>query len=263
MLQILKSMLWVIVLVYLGFGVWITVSARNIIYYPDYPTRSDFYDCPAFDDSEKMDIKATRAYYKHVGEKIVVVYHGNAGSACDREYLKSVFDSLGYSYIFVEYAGYGGNGKNPSRKLLLKDAENIISFLKTKKYTGTVLFTESIGSGVASFHASLLPPDKMFFIAPFDSLVNVARSHYPVYPISLMAKFLDENYNNVPLLQEYNGGLLIIHGTKDNIIPFQRGEMLFEKVPTEDKRLVAIKGAGHNDIYNFEETKKAMIDFLK
>ena len=181
MLVFLKSMFWIIILVYFGLGVWMTITARGMIYYPNYPTKSDFYNCSVFDDSEKIDINGTRAYYKHAGEKIVVVYHGNAGSACDRDYLKNIFDDFGYSYIFVEYAGYGDDNKKPSKKLLFKDAKNTVSFLKEKKYKEIALFAESIGSGVASFHTSLLSPDKILFIAPFDSLANVAKSHYPLY----------------------------------------------------------------------------------
>jgi fermentation-respiration switch protein FrsA (DUF1100 family) len=264
-MQIFKKMLWTIILVYIGYGAYLFVAQKSIIYYPDFPVKSDFYDCPAFEDTEKVDMSGTRAYYKHVGERIVVVYHGNAGSACDRDYLKSIFEDAGYSYLFVEYAGYGGEGKKPSRKLLLEDAENVVSFLKTKNYKETILFTESIGAGVASHHASLLSPDKMLFIAPFDSLANVAKSHFPfnLYPTILLTKLSKENYDNVPLLQKYKGELVVIHGTKDSIIPMKHGKALYDKVPTLNKKFIAIEGAGHNDIYSFDALWSAIIDFLK
>ena len=260
-----KKMLWIIILVYIGYGAYLFVAQKSIIYYPDFPEKSDFFNCPAFADAEKVDMDGTRAYYKHAGERIAVVYHGNAGSACDRDYLKSYFEKAGYSYLFVEYAGYGGDGEKPSKKLLLKDAENVISFLKAKNYTETILFTESIGAGVASYHVSLLSPNKILFIAPFDSLASMAKSHFPfsLYPMRLLAKFSKENYDNIPLLQQYKGELMIIHGTKDRIIPIKYGKALFDKVSTQDKKFIAIKDAGHNDIYNFDELRSAIVDFLK
>lgn len=260
----LKRMFLIIILVYFCYGAYFLLAQRSFIYYPDYPTRSDFYDCLIFADSDKVDMGGTRAYYKHVGEKIVVVYHGNAGSACDREYFKSIFENAGYSYLFVEYTGYGGDGKKPSRAALLKDAENVIVFLKTKEHKETALLTESIGAGVASYHASLMPPNKMIFIAPFDNLANVAKAHFPfyLYPMTLWAKFSKENFDNGSLLQNYEGELTIIHGTEDHIIPLKYGRSLYEKAPMLNKRFVAIEGAGHNDIYGFERTWETINAFL-
>lgn len=257
-------MFWTIILVYIGFGVYLFIAQRSIIYYPNFLTESNFYNCPAFDDSEKLNINGTRAYYKHTGERIVIIYHGNAGSACDRDYLKSAIENAGYSYLFVEYTGYGGDGNKPSREVLLKDAENTISFLREKNYKETVLFSESIGAGVASYHASLLPPNKMILISPFDSLANIAKSKFPfyVYPVLLMTKFSKENYDNIPLLQSYEGDLLVIHGAKDDMIPLRLGRALYDKVPTSNKKFISIEDAGHNDIYNFDKTWNEISRFL-
>lgn len=238
------------------------MTHRSMIYHPNL-IKSDFYDCLAFEDGEKINTNGTRAYYKNISDRIIVVYNGNAGSACDRSYLKSIFEEHEYSYLFVEYAGYGGDDKKPSRELLFKDAENIISFLKEKNYIEIVLFAESIGSGVASYHATLMSVDKMLFIAPFDSLINVAKTKFPVYPIFILEKFSKENYDNLVLLLGYEGELRIIHGTKDKIIPFKHGKALFENINIANKKFIAIDGAGHNDIYNFERTWKSISDFLR
>ena len=257
----IKQILYIGLLVYLVVGALIFIFHRSMIYHPNLIKRN-FYDCPAFDDSEKINTNGTRAYYKHTGNRIVVVYNGNAGSACDRSHLKSVFEENEYSYLFVEYAGYGGDDKKPSRELLFRDAENIVSFLKTKNYTQTLLFAESIGSGVASYHATLMPVDRMLFIAPFDSLVNVANTKFPVYPMFLLEKLSKENYDNLALLRDYTGDLRIIHGAKDNVIPFKHGKALFENINISNKEFIIIDGAGHNDIYDFEKTWKSISDFL-
>ena len=257
----IKKILQIGLLAYLVFGAFIFISHRSMIYHPNL-VQSNFYHCPAFDGSEKINTNGTRAYYKHTSDKILVVYHGNAGSACDRSYLRSVFEENEYSYLFVEYAGYGGDEKKPSRELLFRDAENIVSFLKTKNYTQTLLFAESIGSGVASYHATLMPVDRILFIAPFDSLVNVAKTKLPVYPMFLLEKLSKENYDNLALLRDYTGEIRIIHGAKDNVIPLKRGKALFENINIPNKEFIVIDGAGHNDIYDFEITWKSISDFL-
>lgn len=260
----LKKIFLIIASVYIGFGAYLLLTQRSIIYYPDFPVKSNFYDCPAFSDAEKLDMGGTRAYYRHAGESIVVVYPGNAGSACDRSYLRSAIEESDYSFLFVEYAGYAGDERKPSRALLFKDVERTVSFLKTRNYQEILLLSESIGAGLASYHASLLEPDAMLLIAPFDKLSDIAKSHFPfsLYPVSILLKFPGENYENSPLLEGYTGRLVIIHGSEDAIIPIGLGRALFEKVSAPDKKFVAIEGADHNDIYNFRETWEAVSDFL-
>lgn len=258
---LLKKIFWITFWVYIGFGLLIFVTHRSMIYHPNV-IAGDFNNCPAFADSEKINTNGTRAYYKHVSDKIIVVYNGNAGSACDRSHLKTIFEDNDYSYLFVEYAGYGGDDQIPSRKLLFKDAENITNFLKTKNYNSTFIFAESLGSGVASYQTTLMPIDGMLFMTPFDSLINVAKTTFPMYPMFILEKFSDENYNNIVMLQNYQGGLQIIHGTDDRVIKFKHGKALYDGVNTPNKKFVPIAGADHNDIYNFDKVWYSISTFL-
>lgn len=49
----------------------------------------------------------------------------------------------------------------------------------------------------------------------------------------------------------YKGPLLIIHAEKDHIIPFTEGRILFEKCPSLKKEFLEIKGANHNNIFQY------------
>ncbi|MFH0845533.1 MAG: alpha/beta hydrolase, partial [Pseudomonadota bacterium] len=42
---------------------------------------------------------------------------------------------------------------------------------------------------------------------------------------------------------------LIIHAEYDHIIPYQEGQALHDASPAEDKRILMIPGANHNDIF--------------
>jgi pimeloyl-ACP methyl ester carboxylesterase len=42
--------------------------------------------------------------------------------------------------------------------------------------------------------------------------------------------------------------LLLLHGQYDEVIPHEQAQVCFENVGSEDKRLLTIPGAGHNDI---------------
>lgn len=261
-MSFIKKILKIGLLVYFGFGLFIFLGHRNMIYHPNLLER-DFHNCPAFVDSEKLNMNGTRAYYKHISDKIVIVYNGNAGSACDRAHLRFVFEEAGHSHLFVEYAGFGGDDRTPSRALLFQDVENVVSFLDTANYTEVVIFAESIGSGVASYHSTLMHVSRIILISPFDSLISVAKNKFPMYPMFLLEKFSDENFDNIDLLSSFQGELKILHGTKDNIVPIRHSKNLFENMTTENKTLVKIEGAGHNDMYNFEQTWNSINSFFK
>jgi len=42
--------------------------------------------------------------------------------------------------------------------------------------------------------------------------------------------------------------LLVIHGEQDTLIPVEHGKKLHSNLPIEDKQLVVIPGAGHNNL---------------
>jgi len=227
-----------------------------MVYYPD---KQDFDLCQGFKDSQKINFNGTRFYYKQNSDKLIIFYHGNAGSACNRSFLKDFFEENDYSYIFVEYAGYSNDSKKPTKKLLLQDVENVNNFIKDLNYSELVLAGESIGTGLASYHSTLTKADKLFFVAPFSSIADVGQRHFFLYPVKLLLK---ENYDNELWLQDFKEKIMIIHGNKDGIIPMRLSKKLYESISTIKKKYVEIDGAGHNDIYRYEEVWNNMKDFF-
>ena len=228
----------------------------KFVYFPD---KRGFYSCSAFNDAQKLDANGTRFYFKKNSDRLVIVYHGNAGSACDRHFLKKVFEDAGYSYIFAEYAGYADDKKSPSKKLLMQDAKNIGSFVKDGKFSKVVLFGESLGTALASYHSTLADVDGIILVAPFDSMLNIAKRQYPIYPVGLL---LREDYDNIKSLKGYKGKITIIHGSKDGIVPISMARNLFDRLDTDKKSFIEVEGAGHNDIYDFKQAISAINESL-
>lgn len=253
---LLKKIAVILILVYVGFGLLLFVSQNQFIY---YPSSQDFNTCQQFSDSEKININGTRAYYKNISEKLIVFYHGNEGSACDRDFLKDCFSNLGYSSIFVEYAGYSNDVRKSSQKALMQDVENINNFIKISGYTELVIAGESLGASLASYHSSIANEDKLLLIAPFYSLKDLARSHYPVYPVSWM---LFDKYESHHWLNDIRQ-VEIIHGNTDTIIPMTESKRLFSEIITENKKYSEISGSNHNDLYDYPETFSALSAFLR
>lgn len=228
---------------------------KNYIYFPD---KQDFESCPGFARSEKLDLWGTRVYFTKNFDRFLVFYHGNAGSACDRAFLNDFFFELGYSTLFVEYAGYSNDSRKPARDLLLADAVHVDEFLKTQSYSELVLAGESLGAALAVYHSSLREDSRLMLFSAFDRLSNVAKHHYYLFPIRLL---LREHYDAESWLKKTRDAL-VVHGEKDEIVPLKYGQALYEKIPGFDKRFVAIFGAGHNDLYDFSEFYQVVREFL-
>lgn len=229
---------------------------RSLIY---LPSLQDFDSCPAFSGAQKLSYGSTRFYYKDISDKVIVFYHGNYGSACDRAFLASWFEAAGYSYIFPEYAGYARDSRSPSKDLILEDVRNIDAFVAQLHPNALAVMGESLGTGPASYEASLGKVAGLILVSPYPSLVKLTAEKLPIYPISLM---LREDYDNEVWLQSFQGKVIILYGDKDVMVQPGFSKELFVSIPSGEKQIDGIRGAGHFDLYNFSETENAIRQFL-
>lgn len=243
---------------YILFGMFLYFNQRNLIYHPN---NQDFEDCFGFKDYQKLNYNGTRFYFKEKSlEKVIVFYHGNAGSACDRSFYKSVFEQFNYSLIFVEYAGYSNDDRKPSKKLILEDVENINSFIQEKSFVDVTIYGESIGSGAAGYHSNIGEVNNLILVSPFSRLVDVAQSKFIIYPVSIILK---ENYDNIKWLKNYENNLIILHGDKDIVIPSRFSRKLYETIPSKNKEYILIEGKGHNDLWESSIFINKLTEYVK
>lgn len=248
MLLLLKRTFLVFFLVYVGLGIILFVFQEKYIYYPD---RTDFQNCPAFQNADKVSFGSGRGYLtKHSPETLIVYYHGNAGRACDRDHLDSFFAEQGYSTFFVEYSGYGEKENKPSMTGLLRNVTDTIDFLKTQKFKTVVVMGESVGVGPAAYHALHANTSNLILITAYSNLADVASSYYPVYPMRLL---LRNNFTPDSWLVHYKGLVSIILAENDEVIPSTSGRKLFEGISSDLKKIYIVKNAGHNTLYEKEE----------
>lgn len=247
----------ILFLIYVLFGFLVFVAQRQYIYFPN---TQDFYNCPGFEEYQTREVNGTRFYYLPSGtDQVLVYYHGNAGSACDRSGLKDLWQGYGISMIFVEYTSYSNDDVGPSQKLILQDVENIHQFITDQGYTHVTVYGESVGSGPASYQTTLGKVDQTILTTPFSNLIDVAKAHYPVYPVEWLIK---DRYPNEEWLSNYQGRILILHGDQDTVVSPEFSRKLYEAVQSENKQRVLINGADHNDVYSFDQFWVALDSFL-
>ena len=237
---------------YVLLGVLLYFNTDRFLYHPN---GEDFYECDGFENFSRGEFNGTRFYFnfEEESDKILVYYHGNGGTACDRTYLAQRFKRFGINLLFVEYSGYANDTRKPSKELLLNDAVNMKKYLDYTNHTNIVVLGESLGTAIALHHSYV--DDNVYsvvILAGFDSIKNIAENRYlKYYPVSL---YDYDNYDNMNYLQNYSGKLIMIHGTLDENIPIQNARNLYETATTKDKKFEEYNYAKHDDLFRYYYT---------
>lgn len=150
--------------------------------------------------------------------------------------------ATGASWLLVDYRGYGSSGGTPSEQLLQSDA---LAWYDRYAAAGSRIyaFGRSLGSGVAVQLASLRRLDGVVLVAPFDSMVEVGKRHYPYLPVDWL---LRHRFDSLSLAPKITAPLLCIVATHDEVIPAEHAKRLYDAWGGP-KKLLAL-AAGHNSI---------------
>lgn len=188
-------------------------------------------------------------------QPIIVFFHGNAIHALYGFERALTFAEAGHGFVLAEYRGFGGNKGVPDERAIYEDSRRLIHEIK-ESYPDTplILYGESIGSGVATQLATEFEIKALILEAPFTSVTDVARKHYPFVPVKYLLK---HRFENLSKIKNINAPLLIIHGQTDNIIPITHGQTLYEQAH-DPKEFKVIESAGHNDLLLHKSTEIAL-----
>ena len=179
-------------------------------------------------------------------EGTVIVFHGNAGAAYHRDYYVKALSLQGLRVILAEYPGYGGRAGNPSETVLVEDALGIIEHAYQEFGEPLFLWGESLGAGVVSgaVRKTEVPIKGVVMFTPWDSLPNLAQTHYPYLPARWLV--LDK-YDNVENLQEFEGNIAVVLAGNDEVVPVKHGKKLYESI-TAKKKLWLFEYVTHNEM---------------
>ena len=183
----------------------------------------------------------TRLHAWHVPGSPLVLYFGGNAEEVSWMALEARRQAPGTGWLLVEYRGYGASEGSPSERELIKDGLSWYDHAaKTNK--SIYLFGRSLGSGVAVPLAAARAVEGVILVAPFDSLVEVGRHHYPILPVGWMLRHRFDSLGAAPAVK---APLLCLVAGRDEIIPAVHSRRLYDAW-AGPKRWVELANAGHN-----------------
>ena len=179
----------------------------------------------------------------------LVWFHGNAGNISHRiDNIKLLHDKVKVNVFIFDYRGYGRSEGHASEAGTYLDGEAALDLLRKKlgvKSDKIILFGRALGAAVATEMATRFINQGLILESPFISIAEMARIVLPFLPIRFL---LQTRYDVETTITKIRVPLLVLHGDRDEIVPFSHGETIFDKAP-EPKKFFAIPGANHNDNY--------------
>jgi fermentation-respiration switch protein FrsA (DUF1100 family) len=179
------------------------------------------------------------------GASFATLYlHGNAGNLTHRTFRAPEIALAGSSLLLLDYRGYGKSEGRPSETGIYADAEAGYQHLIERGFAPEriVVYGESLGTAAAIDLAARQPCAGLVLEAPFTSGRDVAARLLPVLGPLVMWRF-----DSKSKIGRVRAPILILHGNRDGVIPYDLGQALFEAA-REPKQFWEVTGAGHNDI---------------
>jgi abhydrolase domain-containing protein 17 len=182
-------------------------------------------------------------YLPNPGAHFTIMYsHGNAE---DLGYLQPVLEEIraaGFSVLAYYYRGSGrSTGGRPTVRSAGEDAAavyryavDVLEILPAR----LILHGRSLGSGPTLEVATRYGAAGVVLESGFVSVIRV---------VTRVRMFPFDHYSNLDRIRTLDVPLLVIHGTRDGVIPAWHGRRLYEAAPGP-KWALWVDRAGHNDL---------------
>lgn len=193
--------------------------------------------------------------------RLVLHFHGNGEQLGWVEWMADRWEAHGVGFVAVEYPGYGlaREQGSPSEASIVAAADAAVKWIEKELKVAPerlILSGQSLGTGVAMTLASRGVGERVILLSPYTSLPDVGACAMPFLPVRLLMRDRFDSLEKAPRVRQ---PVLVIHGKQDEVVPFDLGAQLAGALPSA--RLLAVDGAGHNDLAGRPEVWSAVLPF--
>jgi len=251
----MKSLLITVVVSYVLIALAIYSLQRRLMYFPQ-PVSNVYGE---MNTSFVVDGIQRHGWVLNEGQAKALIYYG--GNAESIEANIPLFTSVipNHTIYLIPYRGYGNDSGTPTEKALYSDAMQIFQSVESK-HDSISLMGRSLGSAIATYVAAHRQVDKLILVTPFDSIENVVKDIYWMFPVSWLLK---DRYQSADRAKEITAKTYIFIAEEDRVITRVRTERLIAMFSDQLTEVVVVNGADHNTISQFPSYASGLNRVLK
>ncbi|MFT4679315.1 MAG: alpha-beta hydrolase superfamily lysophospholipase [Flavobacteriales bacterium] len=193
---------------------------------------------------------------------VILYLHGNTGSLNRWALMAEELTHFNYNVMAIDFRGFGKSKGPRKEEYMHADVQACWDYLgdlfpdKPK-----LIYGRSLGTGMAVKLASANAPSGLVLETPFYSLLDVAQFYFPFLPIKLLLRY---EFRSDKYISQVICPTLILHGTKDLIVPYHSALKLFQAAGTNDRiQMVTIVGGKHNNLNAYPLFHEKLAQFLE
>jgi pimeloyl-ACP methyl ester carboxylesterase len=181
----------------------------------------------------------------------ILFFYGNGETATDYNGIAPFYNQTGLNFFVSDYRGYGRSGGWPSFTGMLADSHLVLEYstgmLESEGYSGRVYVMGRSMGRHSAFELAANCGDRLAGVIIESGrpiLGNFVYGLPPEQGKDLEAAYL-EKVSSITIPS------LVIHGELDELAPVQQAIEMHHAFRSEDKRLLTVPGAGHNDLLHY------------
>jgi pimeloyl-ACP methyl ester carboxylesterase len=193
----------------------------------------------------------------------LLLFHGNGETVSDYDDAAPRYAAAGTNLAVVDFRGYGRSTGEPTLRNTIADAPLVLNALCALTGTSVYVMGRSIGSVCAAeIYGHATPFLGLVWESGLCDLRALVGRRGLVPPEHLADDDLAA-FDPLPKLRRGSRPLLVLHGTRDEIIAPIEAQQVFDAAGTAHERLVYLPGRGHNDVSGAREYWDALAELVR
>ncbi|MCK5034200.1 MAG: alpha/beta fold hydrolase [Calditrichia bacterium] len=210
---------------------------------------------------------------------LLILIHGWANTSDIFYPLAKVLVKKDWQILFVNARNHGKSDSDSFTTMVkfIEDLNSVLEFIKNKyPKRKIILIGHSLGAATSIYVSS--KNQDILGLVSISSFSDVGttmersflKKHMPHWIIKYVLKYVEYRIglkieelspeNNIKKIEQ---PLLLLHGTKDKIVPINECNQLYKRCGPNNSKQHIIEGANHSNILENDNTFKAILDFLK
>ena len=184
----------------------------------------------------------------HASPKVLLWFHGNATNIGQQLDELETYSRLGTNIFAIDYRGYGKSEGSPTEAGVYRDADAAYRYLVDQRHfapANIIVYGHSLGGAVAIDLAARCECGGLIVESSFTNTGDMARRMFHVPFIEHLPR---SRFDSLAKIARVRCPVLVIHGTRDPVVPFSMGQKLYDAAP-EPKSFLPVEGGEHDSIF--------------